>query len=89
LERSVTAHYFELRRLAVHTAQTLVTGVREGQLAYHQWRLINTLDIRMDAEHRDGMAKPFLRHVQQEQQARDAAGCGRLFTIAMVMVREE
>ena len=43
----------------------------------------------MDADHRDGTAKPFPRHVDQEQPARDAIGGGRLFTIATVMVREE
>ena len=45
----------------------------------------------MDADHRDGTAKPFFHHVQQEQPARDAATSDRrLLTIATaVMVREE
>ena len=44
--------------------------------------------MRMDAHHRDGTAKPFLRHVQQEQPARDddAAGGCRLLTIIAVVV---
>jgi hypothetical protein len=44
----------------------------------------------MDAEHEDGTTKLFLRHVQQEQPARDtAASGGRLLTITTVVVREE
>ncbi|CAD6272869.1 unnamed protein product [Miscanthus lutarioriparius] len=80
----------------VATARAPVTAAREDPLALRQRQLLSTVGssgggcVRMDAEHRDGTAKPFLRHVQQEQPARDAAASGgRLLTIATVVREEE
>jgi len=92
----VGAHHSEHRRLVVATARAPVTVARDDQLALRQRQLLSSTVgssgggcVRMDAEHRDGTAKPFLHHVQQEQSARDAAGGGRLLTIISALVREE
>jgi len=79
----VRASDLKFRRLVVLAAQAPATDV-----ALHRHRLAITVGMRMDAEHGDGTAKRFQRHIQQEQ-ARDAAVCGRFtITTAVVMVRD-